>query len=176
MGDEVRLEAWGEADLWVLRGLNSAEMTEHLGGPESEEQVLARHRRYLELGDGRMYRVVLAGSGETVGSVGFWEREWRGGLVWETGWGVLPGFQGRGLAVRAARAVVGAARTAGRHRYLHAYPKVSHAASNAVCRRAGFTLLGEVGFEYPKGNPITCNDWRVDLGVDSGGGSQAGGA
>ncbi|MEU3251708.1 GNAT family N-acetyltransferase [Streptomyces sp. NPDC006997] len=167
-GADVRLEAWGEGDLWVLRALNSAETTEHLGGPESEERVLARHRRYLGLGDGRMYRVVLADGGETVGSVGFWEREWRGGPVWETGWGVLPAFQGRGLAVRAARAVVGAARTAGRHRYLHAYPKVAHAASNAVCRRAGFTLLGEVGFEYPKGNPIRCNDWRVDLGADPG--------
>ena len=55
------------------------------------------------------------------------------------------------------------ARADGRHRYLHAYPKVAHAASNAICRKAGFTLLGEVDFEYPKGVPIRCNDWRYDL-------------
>ncbi|MFJ5259482.1 GNAT family N-acetyltransferase [Streptomyces sp. NPDC088387] len=161
--EKVRLEIWAEDDLWLLRRLNSPEMTEHLGGPESEEQVVGRHRRYVEPQVGCMYRVVLADGGETVGSIGFWQRDWRGGSVWETGWGVLPEFQGRGLAAAAARAVVEAARTAGHHRYLHAFPSVDHPASNAVCRRAGFALLGEVDFEYPKGNPIRCNDWRVDL-------------
>ncbi|MEU5098799.1 GNAT family N-acetyltransferase [Streptomyces sp. NPDC020996] len=162
-GVRVRLEGWGEGDLWLLRRINSPEMTEHLGGPESEEKLLDRHRRYLELDSGRMYRVMLADSGETVGSIGFWERAWRGGAVWETGWGVLPEFQGRGLAARAARAVVQEARAAGGPRWLHAFPSVEHAASNAVCRRAGFTLLGPVDFEYPKGHWITSNDWRIDL-------------
>jgi RimJ/RimL family protein N-acetyltransferase len=59
--------------------------------------------------------------------------------------------------------VVGRAAALGTRRHLHAYPSVDHPASNGVCRRAGFTLLGEVAFEYPKGHPITCNDWRVDL-------------
>ncbi|WP_112470565.1 GNAT family N-acetyltransferase [Streptomyces triticisoli] len=167
MGDtdanRVRLEPWGEDDLWLLRLHNSPEMTAHLGGPESEDQLAARHRRYLALESGRMYRVVLADGGETVGAIGFWERAWRGGTVWETGWGVSPAFQGRGLAVRAALAVVAEARAAGGHRYLHAFPKTEHVASNAVCRRAGFTLLGPVDFEYPKGNRITSNDWRIDL-------------
>ncbi|WP_079189280.1 GNAT family N-acetyltransferase [Streptomyces kebangsaanensis] len=161
--NRVRLEPWGEDDLWLLRLHNSPEMTAHLGGPESEDQLAARHRRYLGLESGRMYRVVLADGGGTVGAIGFWEQAWRGGTVWETGWAVSPAFQGRGLAVRAARAVVAEARAAGGHRYLHAFPKVEHAASNAVCRRAGFTLLGPVDFEYPKGHPITSNDWRVDL-------------
>ncbi|PZG83348.1 GNAT family N-acetyltransferase, partial [Streptomyces sp. NTH33] len=67
------------------------------------------------------------------------------------------------LAVRAALAVMAEARAADGHRYLHAFPKVEHTASNAVCRRAGFTLLGPVDFEYPKGHRITSNDWRVDL-------------
>jgi hypothetical protein len=40
---------------------------------------------------------------------------------------------------------------------------VAHGASNGVCRKAGFTLLGEVDFEYPKGTPIRSNDWRLDL-------------
>ncbi|WP_324789424.1 GNAT family N-acetyltransferase [Streptomyces sp. H51] len=161
--ERVRLEAWGEGDLWLLRRVNSPEMTEHLGGPESEEKLLDRHRRYLELDPGRMYRVTLADGGETVGSIGFWARAWQGGTVWETGWGVLPEFQGRGLAARAARAVVQEARAAGGPRWLHAFPGVEHAASNAVCRRAGFTLRGPVDFEYPKGHWITSNDWRIDL-------------
>ncbi|MEV0643173.1 GNAT family N-acetyltransferase [Streptomyces sp. NPDC050619] len=161
--EQVRLVPWAEGDFWLLRRINSPEMTEHLGGPETEERLVDRHRRYVESAPGQMYRVALAGGGESVGSVGFWERVWRDGTVWEAGWGVLPEFQGRGLAVRAARAVVEAARAAGGHRYLHAFPKVDNTASNAVCRRAGFTLLGPVAFEYPKGHSITSNDWRVDL-------------
>ncbi|WP_031044976.1 GNAT family N-acetyltransferase [Streptomyces sp. NRRL F-5650] len=159
-GERVRLAPWAEEDLWLLRRLNSPEMTAHLGGPESEDRLLARH---VEPATGRMYRVVLADGGETVGSVGYWQRTWQGAEVWETGWGVLPEFQGRGLAVRAARAVREAARPAGAGRYLHAFPGVGHAASNAVCRKAGFTLFGQVDFEYPKGHWIRSNDWRVGL-------------
>ena len=161
--EQVRLQPWSDGDFWLLGRLNSPEMTEHLGGPETQEQLIARHQRYVAVDRGRMYRVESAGSGETVGSIGFWEREWRGEPVWETGWGVLPEFQGRGLAARAARAVVVEARIAGWHRYLHAFPSVDHHASNSVCRKAGFTLIGEAEFEYPKGHWITSNDWRVDL-------------
>ncbi|MEV6882677.1 GNAT family N-acetyltransferase [Streptomyces sp. NPDC051135] len=162
-GERVSLVPWAEGDLWLLRRINSPEMTVHLGGPETEERLLDRHRRYVELTPGRMFRVVLADGGETVGSVGYWQRTWRDSEVWETGWSVLPEFQGRGLAVRAARAVREQARAAGSHRYLHAFPQVGHTASNAVCRGAGFELLGQVDFEYPKGHRITSNDWCVDL-------------
>ena len=164
--EQVRLVPWAQGDHWLLRRSNSPEMTAHLGGPETEEQLADRHRRYLELSAGRMYRVTLAAGGETVGSIGHWEREWRGGTVWETGWGILPEFQGRGLAAQAARMLVDVVRQeAGRggHRALHAFPEVDHAASNGVCRKAGFTLLGQADFEYPKGNPIRSNDWYVDL-------------
>jgi RimJ/RimL family protein N-acetyltransferase len=94
---QVGLEPWDEGDLWLLRRTNAPEMTEHLGGPETEEQLVARHRRYVEMsGPGRMYRVVAAGAGGTVGSIGFWEREWRGEKVWETGWGCCRSSRGAG--------------------------------------------------------------------------------
>ena len=108
-----------------------------------------------------MFRIEVEGT--AVGSIGFWELEWQGRPVYETGWGVLPEFQGRGIAVAATVAVVEAARANGGRSSLHAFPKVGHAASNAVCRKAGFTLVGECEFEYPKGVPIRCNDWRADL-------------
>ncbi|MET9252826.1 GNAT family N-acetyltransferase [Streptomyces sp. NPDC003717] len=162
-GQRVRLVLWSDGDLWLLRRTNSPEMTEHLGGPETEEQLVARQRRYAELGPGRMYRVTLADGGETVGSVGYWPRSWQDAEVWEAGWGVLPEFQGRGLAARAVRALLPEARAAGTRRYLHAYPSVDHPASNGVCRSAGFTLRGQADFEYPKGHWIRSNDWRVDL-------------
>jgi RimJ/RimL family protein N-acetyltransferase len=160
----VDLELWGEGDFWLLERNNTPEMTEHLGGPETAEQLADRHQRYLALGErGRIYRVVLPGTGETAGSIGFWEHEWNGAPAWETGWSVLPEFQGRGIAVAAARALIEAVRTVGAHRYLHAFPRTEHAASNAICRKAGFELIDAVTFEYPKGCWMTSNDWRVDL-------------
>lgn len=161
---QVRLEPWGEGDFWLLRRTNEPGMTEHLGGPETEEQLARRHRRYVGPdGPGQMFRIVLEDTGETVGSIGFWESDWGHGQCWETGWGVLPEFQGRRIGASAACLIVDAARAAGGHRYLHAFPSVSHGASNAVCRRAGFELVGEVDVEYPKGRWMRSNDWRKDL-------------
>lgn len=171
-GMDVVLVPWSEDDFWLLRRANSPEMTVHLGGPESEERLADRHRRYIAPGPGCMYRVASAETGEGMGTIGFWERDWRGGAVWETGWAVLPEFQGQGIAVAAARAVVGAARAVEGHRFLHAFPKVGNVASNGVCRRAGFRLLGAVELEYPEGNPITSNDWSVDLRPGGSGSAQ----
>jgi RimJ/RimL family protein N-acetyltransferase len=159
----IHLVPWSDADLELLRRNNTPEMTEHVGGPETDEQVVRRHKNYLEgAANGGMFRIALA-SGEPAGSIGFWEREWHDERVYETGWGVLPDFQGRGIASAAARLIVELARAEGRLRHMHAYPSVDHPASNAVCRRAGFTLLGETAFEYPPGNLMTCNDWSIDL-------------
>ena len=76
---------------------------------------------------------------------------------------VLPEFQGRGIAAAATRLVIEAARADGKHRYLHAFPSVENAPSNAICRKLGFELLGDSEFEYPKGSFMRCNDWRLDL-------------
>ena len=62
-----------------------------------------------------------------------------------------------------ARAVVAAATAEGRRSSLHAYPKVVHAAPNAVRRKAAFTLLGETDFECPEGTTIRCDDWAHRL-------------
>src|SRR6266536_6305548 len=89
MTTDIRIEPWVDNDLELLRGANAPEMTEHLGGPESEEKLLDRHRRYLELSDpaaGRMFRVVLLPGGEAVGIVGYWQRVWQDVDVYETGW------------------------------------------------------------------------------------------
>ena len=83
--------------------------------------------------------------------------------MYETGYGILPEYQGRGLAVAALRAVVAEARAAGGPRRLHAYPSVDHAASNAPAAAAGFSWAGEVAFEYPPGTRLRSNDWRMDL-------------
>ncbi len=38
-----------------------------------------------------------------------------------------------------------------------------NAASNALCRTLGFTLLGPVDVEYPKGSVMHSYDWCLDL-------------
>ncbi|MFB6987734.1 GNAT family N-acetyltransferase [Streptomyces sp. NPDC056230] len=167
----VRIEAWSDTDLELLRRANAPELMAHLGGPESEEQLLARHERYVALsadrtGRGRMFRIALTDGDEAVGTIGFWERTWQGREVYETGWAVLPGHQGLGIATAATKAVAGLARAEHKHRRLHAYPSVDNGASNAVCRKAGFTLIGTCEFEYPPGHALLTNDWRLDLAPD----------
>jgi RimJ/RimL family protein N-acetyltransferase len=157
----VVIEPWTDADLPLLRAQNTPEMTRYLGGPESEEKLLDRHRRYVE--GNEMFRVVLLPERVVAGSTGYWEKNWQGEDVYETGWAVLPEFQGRGIAAAAVRAIAAQAAAAGTRRYLHAYPSVDNGPSNAVCRKAGFELLGEYDFEYPPGHALRCNDWRLDL-------------
>ncbi|WP_328969095.1 GNAT family N-acetyltransferase [Streptomyces sp. NBC_00239] len=165
MDTHVRLEPWGEDDFWLLERKNTPEMTAHLGGPETAEKLASRQRRYAAMSAGapeagRMFKVVLVETGETAGSVGYWPRVWDGEDVYETGWGVLPEFQGRGVAVAAARAVVAHVGALDAARAVHAFPSVDHAASNAVCRAAGFRLLGTTDFEYPPGHWHPTHNWR----------------
>jgi RimJ/RimL family protein N-acetyltransferase len=157
----IRLEPWSERDQPLLQQLLGVpEMTEHVGGPESAAKIAERQARYQVPGS-RQYRIVV--DGEDAGWVGYWEREWLGEKVWETGWSVLPGFQGRGVASEATRKLIEIARTETTLRYVHAYPSVDNAPSNAICRKVGFELMGDYEFEYPKGNFMRCNDWLYDL-------------
>jgi RimJ/RimL family protein N-acetyltransferase len=161
---DVRLQAWSDGAFDVLRRANTPEMTTYLGGPESEEKLADRQRRYLALdepGAGQMF--VVTADGEPAGVVGYWEHEWQGETCYEAGWSVLPEFQGQGIAAAGLRLVVADARKASRHGTLHAFPSIHNGASNTVCRKVGMTLAGEVDFEYPKGNPIRGNDWYLEL-------------
>jgi RimJ/RimL family protein N-acetyltransferase len=163
-GDEVvRLEPWGKGDLHILeRSLGDPAMTTYIGGPESPEKLAERQARYEKPGS-RQYKIVDIATGEGIGWVGYWQRTWRGGPVWEIGWSVLPTHQGRGIATIATAEVIAIARAEKSHRYVHAYPSVTNAPSNAICRKLGFVLLGESDFEYPPGSIMRCNDWRLDL-------------
>lgn len=160
---DVRLEPWGEDDLPLLRRLvGDPVMMGHLGGAEPPEKVAERQARYVAPGSGS-FKVVDTATGDGVGWVGAWARTWRDEPIGEVGWSVLPAAQGRGVATRATAALVDLVRGSGEHRALHAFPSVENAASNAVCAKAGFALLGEVTVEYPPGHGLRCNDWRLEL-------------
>ena len=162
---EVALRPWAPGDLALLeRLMGDPQMTEHLGGPEPPEKILRRHARYLALdGPGQMFAITVDPTGAAAGSVGYWELAWQGETCWETGWNVLPEFQGRGVATRATALVVARAGADGTYRRIHAFPAVDNGPSNAVCRKVGFSLLGECEVEYPAGRMMRANDWVLDL-------------
>jgi RimJ/RimL family protein N-acetyltransferase len=166
---EFRIEPWGADDEPLLqRLLGDAAMTEHLGGPESPEKIAERHEKYVHLpetGTGEMFKVVETETGESVGSIGYWDRDEKEGQVYETGWAVLSEFQGRGIATIATAQLIELLQAAGSRRYLYAYPSEDNAPSNAICRKLGFEVVGVTEYEYPigSGNIMRCNDWRLDL-------------
>jgi RimJ/RimL family protein N-acetyltransferase len=123
MGEDMRLEPWDDRALDLERAANVPEMKVHLGGVETEQAMLDRHERIRGVvrdGKGSMFLVMLRDEPDPIGTVGYWEREWRGDTVYETGWKILPAFQGRGLAVAATVASVSDAAARGRRRWMHA--------------------------------------------------------
>jgi RimJ/RimL family protein N-acetyltransferase len=164
----VEIRPWSAEDLDMLgRIFSDARIMEFLGPVETMEQISQRHQRYLAGGNGmlRMFAILAGAEKQAAGLVGFWEHEASEGLVYETGWVVLPEFQGRGIATRAAVLATELARQEHKFRYLHAYAAVVNDASNAVCRRAGFALQGQVDIvDSPPAPPVRYNDWIIDLG------------
>jgi RimJ/RimL family protein N-acetyltransferase len=160
-----RLDPWSDGDADLLAALNGDPgQMRHVGGAETQEKIAERHARYAA--DPGQY-VVVDDKDARTGWVGFWPREWHGATVYEIGWSILPAFQGRGLATTGTRLAIEEARTLGAAAQvteLHAFPGVDNPASNAVCRRTGFTLLeADLAFEYPPGTTMRCNDWRLTL-------------
>lgn len=111
-----------------------------------------------------MYRIVLLPDLESVGSVGYWDNVWRDEPIYEMGWAILPPYQGKGIAAIAVAEAIERIRMEAKHRSAHAFPSIHNPASNAVCRKLGFSLEGECEFEYPPGSIMSCNDWMLKLG------------
>jgi RimJ/RimL family protein N-acetyltransferase len=140
-------------------------MMVHLGGPRTKEQIAEVHQRRLELmarGEAHMFKILPDDSDEPMGSIGFWETEHHGANVYEMGWFVRREFQGQGVATAAGKLALDKARSTHKPGVMHAFPAVSNEASNAICRKLGFELMGSMDFEFA-GRPLRCNDWRLDL-------------
>lgn len=164
----VSLRPWTEADLPLLVRLNAPAMMTYLGGPETAEQLAARHRRYVDAAGSdatHVFAIMVDPGRHAVGQVAFWARSWRGEAVLEMGWSVVPEHQGQGIGSRAAALAVALAlsKLTAEHRFLHAFPSVDNVGSNAICRKLGFVLVEECDVEYPPGHTMRCNDWRFDL-------------
>ena len=160
---KVTLERWDASDLGVLERANTPEMTRYLGGPETAEELIERHERYLRLnasGEAHMFRIDA--DGIPVGGIGFWKVEHDGVPAWETGWSVEPAWQGNGIARDAVRQVTHRVAEDGMRDLLVAYPGVDNSASNALCRRAGFEQRGSATAPW-RGGQLTFNTWVLDV-------------
>jgi RimJ/RimL family protein N-acetyltransferase len=162
----VRLEPITADDLWLTEAFEGdPEMMVHLGGPRSREKIAEMHQRRLDLmlrGEAHMFKVLPDDSDEPMGSIGFWDIEHEGEKVHEMGWFVRREYQGHGVATDAGRLLLATARAQRKATWMHAFPAVANEPSNAICRKLGFELIGEMDLQFD-GRPLHCNNWRLDL-------------
>ncbi len=158
----MELRAYTDADLALTEALETdPEVMRELGGPLARERLPEIHRR--RLADPWWFTIGAEPDGPPVGTIGIWETEHDGHRLHETGWMVLPAFQGRGIASGALTLLLERARAEPAFRTVHAFPPVTNDPSNALCRKFGFRLVDERDFVYA-GRTLRCNDWALDVG------------
>lgn len=135
-----------------------------LGGPADPADLPRVHRTRVELAatGGLYFAIVPEPDGQPAGTIGIWESTLQDPPVHEVGWMVLPEFQGRGIATEALAALVERARSDRRYDRIHAFPGVSNAPSNALCRRAGFIHVEESEVRF-RDRPLRVNHWELDV-------------
>jgi RimJ/RimL family protein N-acetyltransferase len=162
----MELKRYEDDDLALSEALESDPVVmRELGGPIDPARLPVVHAR--RVGEPWYFTIVPEPGHPAVGTIGIWETEHEGVTLHETGWMVLPAFQARGVASRALSILIERARPASEIPRMHAFPPTSNAPSNALCRKFGFTLLGEHAFVYA-GRTLQCNHWTLDVasGVD----------
>jgi len=138
-------------------------MTAELGGPVPREGIPAKVARDVADVEAGAWIFIAEEDDRAVGHVCIWDHDEDGEVITEIGWMVLPEFQGRGLGREATRAILERARTEDRWDVVHAFPAVTNAPSNGICRSLGFELVEErtvLGFND---RPLRTNHWRLDL-------------
>jgi RimJ/RimL family protein N-acetyltransferase len=157
----VELRPYSEDDLALTEALETdPETMRELGGAVPANELPTAHAKRVS--DPWYFVIVPAGSEDHVGQIGIWEREHEGERIHEVGWMLLPRFHGRGMARTALGLLLERARAAGTFESIHAFPGVTNAPSNALCRRFGFALQGEIDLEFRE-RPLRCNHWVLNL-------------
>jgi RimJ/RimL family protein N-acetyltransferase len=153
----MELLAYTEADLALTTALETdPDVMRELGGPVEPDTLPDIHRR--RLADPWWFTIAVEPGGPRVGTIGIWPTRHGDETLHETGWMVLPAYQGRGIASAALTLLLERARAEPTFPSVHAFPPVTNAPSNALCRKFDFSLLGEVDFVY-SGRTLRCNHW-----------------
>ena len=104
---KMELAAYEDADFALTETLETDPVVmRELGGPTDPSRLPEVHRR--RLGDPWWFKIVPEPSGPPAGTIGIWEKELDGETIHETGWMVLPAFQGRGVATAALALLIAA--------------------------------------------------------------------
>jgi RimJ/RimL family protein N-acetyltransferase len=145
-------------------------MTAELGGPlprEGIEEKVARDVREARADTAWIKMIVPDEAAPEVvaGSLALWSHAEEGVPLSEIGWMVLPEFQGRGIGKRAVRALLELAGDQGRWGLVHAFPSITNAASNGICRSLGFRLEAEQDITFA-GRVMRTNRWVIDPAAD----------
>lgn len=154
----------GDLDVYLRMRCDPVMMTE-LGGPLPREGIAAKVQRDVDdMASGQSWiLMILPDETDAVaGSVVLWSQAEHGEPISEIGWMVLPEFQGRGLGKAAVRDLLERARDEPRWGIVHAFPGVTNAPSNGICRALGFSLVGEQDALAFGDRPLRVNHWRVD--------------
>ena len=157
----VELQDYGDDDVWLAEALETdPEVMRELGGPVSRDRL--RRIQPRRVADPWYFTIVQRAGGAAIGTIGVWETHHDGHSLFETGWMVLPAHQGRGVASAALALLIERVRAEPRIASIHAFPPVTNAPSNALCRKFGFELRGETEFVYAS-RTLNCNHWALDV-------------
>lgn len=165
----MRLRDVGPGDVgWYVRMRCDPVMTAELGGPLPREGMEAKVEsdiRDVAAGTAWIKMIIPDEAAPEVvaGSVVLWTHK-DGEPMTEIGWMVLPEFQGRGIGKMAVRALLVLAHDDGRWGPVHAFPGVTNAPSNGICRSLGFRLAGEEDIIFA-GRVFRANHWIIDPGT-----------
>ncbi|WP_035858824.1 GNAT family N-acetyltransferase [Cryptosporangium arvum] len=139
-------------------------MMAELGGPQPVETIPPKVEsdvRAVEADEYWVSMITPDDSDEALGSVTLWSHADHGERISEVGWLVLPEHQGRGVGKWGVRTVLDRAAADGRWGAVHAFPAVTNAPSNGICRTLGFRLLGVEVIPFG-GREFTSNHWVFD--------------
>ncbi|MGW6688374.1 GNAT family N-acetyltransferase [Streptomyces sp. NPDC054961] len=143
---ELELRRWRMGDIDVL-DRTIRESLDHLkpwmpwtvdAGRPHTAKFLARSHEEWETGQGFGY--AITSDGVVIGSCGLWRRIGPGGL--DIGYWIHPGWGGRGLATKAAEALVDQGFRLADVDHVEIHHDAANTASGAVARRLGFTEIG----------------------------------
>ncbi len=163
MGLLLRDVQLGDVEAYIRMRCDPVMMAE-LGGPLPSEGMERKVRSDVDAvaaGTAWIKMIVPAGTGTVAGTIALWSHEQDGASISEIGWMVLPEYQGRGYGKWAVRTVLEQARDADRWGPVHAFPGVTNAASNGICRSVGFTLLGQREVTFAQ-RVLRTNHWMID--------------